>query len=132
MIRFKPNVFRGTVLLAAAVQLALVTAAAPARAADNEQAKPTTADAEKIARGKYIVTVSGCNDCHTPWKVRPNGPEPDMSRMLSGHPENFALPPAPRPTPPPASAPSRTFSNATLGEAKRGHHDVVAAVRASR
>ncbi|MDH5577718.1 MAG: MFS transporter [Betaproteobacteria bacterium] len=30
------------------------------------------------------------------------------------------LPPAPRPAPPPAATPSRTFSNATLGEAMRG------------
>jgi mono/diheme cytochrome c family protein len=49
------------------------------------------APADKIARGKYIVTVSACHDCHTPWIVGPNGPEPDMSRMLSGHPEGFAV-----------------------------------------
>ena len=30
----------------------------------------------------------GCNDCHTPLRMGPNGPEPDMTRMLSGHPEN--------------------------------------------
>jgi mono/diheme cytochrome c family protein len=48
-------------------------------------------DADKLARGKYLVTVAGCNDCHTPWKNGPAGPEPDMSRMLSGHPENFAI-----------------------------------------
>jgi mono/diheme cytochrome c family protein len=48
-------------------------------------------DADKLARGKYLVTVAGCNDCHTPWKDGPAGPEPDMSRMLSGHPENFAI-----------------------------------------
>jgi Cytochrome c len=53
--------------------------------------------ADKLARGKYLVTVAGCNDCHTPWKMGPTGPEPDMSRMLSGHPENMALPPAPKP-----------------------------------
>ncbi len=30
------------------------------------------ADADIVARGKYLVTVAGCNDCHTPWKtVRP-------------------------------------------------------------
>lgn len=51
--------------------------------------------ADKVARGKYLVTVAGCNDCHTPWKIGANGPEPDMSRMLSGHPEGMALPPAP-------------------------------------
>jgi mono/diheme cytochrome c family protein len=48
-------------------------------------------DEDKLARGKYLVTVAGCNDCHTPWKVGPAGPEPDMSRMLSGHPESFVI-----------------------------------------
>ena len=46
---------------------------------------------DKLARGKYLVTVAGCNDCHTPWKTGPAGPEPDMSRMLSGHPESFPI-----------------------------------------
>jgi mono/diheme cytochrome c family protein len=52
--------------------------------------------ADKVARGKYLVTTSGCNDCHTPWIVGPKGPEPDMSRMLSGHPAGEELPPAPK------------------------------------
>jgi len=46
------------------------------------------ADPSTVARGKYLVTVAGCNDCHTPWIVGPNGPEPDMTRMLSGHPQD--------------------------------------------
>ena len=50
---------------------------------------------DKLARGKYLVTVAGCNDCHTPWKMGANGPEPDYTRMLSGHPHDFALSPAP-------------------------------------
>ena len=45
----------------------------------------------RVARGKYLVTVGGCNDCHTPLKMGPKGPEPDMERMLSGHPESFAI-----------------------------------------
>lgn len=48
-------------------------------------------DAAKLARGKYLITTSGCNDCHTPWHVGPSGPEPDMSRMLSGHPESLVI-----------------------------------------
>jgi mono/diheme cytochrome c family protein len=48
-----------------------------------------------IERGKYIVSTSACNDCHTPWKMGANGPEPDMSRMLSGHPQSLEMPPAP-------------------------------------
>jgi hypothetical protein len=34
-----------------------------------------------------LVKIMGCNDCHTPWKMGPQGPEPDMTRFLSGHPE---------------------------------------------
>src|SRR5688572_4393348 len=45
----------------------------------------------RIKRGEYLVTVGGCNDCHTPFKMGPNGPEPDMSRMLSGHPEQIVM-----------------------------------------
>lgn len=52
----------------------------------NAEAKKTP-----VERGKYLVTAIGCNDCHTPLKMGPNGPEPDMSRMLSGHPEDEKL-----------------------------------------
>jgi mono/diheme cytochrome c family protein len=52
-------------------------------------------DDAKVARGKYLVTIGGCNDCHTPLKMGPNGPAPDLSRMLSGHPEALRMPPAP-------------------------------------
>jgi mono/diheme cytochrome c family protein len=65
---------------------------------------PSTAtgpNADKIARGKYLVTIAGCNDCHTPVKMGPNGPEPDVSRLLSGHPEQVTVtapaPNAPQP-----------------------------------
>jgi len=47
----------------------------------------------KVARGSYLVTIMGCHDCHTPWKTGPQGPEPDMTRMLSGHPQDMAMPP---------------------------------------
>jgi mono/diheme cytochrome c family protein len=50
---------------------------------------PAAAPAQSPAeRGKVLVTVGGCHDCHTPKKVGPGGPEPDMSRALSGHPED--------------------------------------------
>jgi mono/diheme cytochrome c family protein len=45
----------------------------------------------QVDRGKYLVNTAGCHDCHTPTKMGPNGPEPDMSRMLSGHPENVKV-----------------------------------------
>jgi hypothetical protein len=77
-------------LLPLTVATAVVGLGAPAQPVRAEE--PPT---DSIARGKYLVTVAVCNDCHTPAKMGPNGPEPDMSRMLSGHPEDFVLPPAP-------------------------------------
>src|SRR4051812_33729508 len=41
----------------------------------------------RVERGKYLVAVMGCNDCHTPLKIGAHGPEPDMTRFLTGHPE---------------------------------------------
>jgi mono/diheme cytochrome c family protein len=52
--------------------------------------KPAAAD--PVARGKYLVTFGGCNDCHTPFKSTANGFVPDMARMLSGHPSDTRLP----------------------------------------
>src|SRR5262249_37905184 len=49
----------------------------------------------QVERGRYLVTILVCNDCHTPFKMGPKGPEPDFSRMLSGHPESMKLPPPP-------------------------------------
>lgn len=70
----------------------LTRAVSPAQA---DQTAPPAADAALVARGEYLVQTMGCNDCHTPWKMGPNGPEPDMSRALSGHPSDMVMPPAP-------------------------------------
>lgn len=48
--------------------------------------------AELVKRGEYLVTISGCDDCHTPKVMGPNGPELDMKRRLSGHPREMPLP----------------------------------------
>jgi mono/diheme cytochrome c family protein len=52
-------------------------------------------DSPQVKRGAMVILSGGCNDCHTPLKMGPNGPEPDMARMLSGHPETIVLPPPP-------------------------------------
>jgi mono/diheme cytochrome c family protein len=74
---------------------ALTTAIARTSADDGE--KPTVAaDKARIERGAHLVRTMGCNDCHTPWKMGANGPEPDMTRALTGHPADLAMPPAPQ------------------------------------
>jgi mono/diheme cytochrome c family protein len=77
-----------TAITAIVAALAALASAGTARAADKA--------ADPVARGKYLVNTSGCHDCHTPLKMGANGPEPDMSRMLSGHPEPLVMPPVPQ------------------------------------
>jgi len=56
----------------------------------NQPSTPQSA----VERGKYLVTIMDCHGCHTPFK---NG-QPDMTRMLSGHPQDVKISAAP-PTP---------------------------------
>jgi mono/diheme cytochrome c family protein len=44
-----------------------------------------------IERGRLLVTLAGCHDCHTPKKPGPKGPELDTDRLLSGHPEAIKI-----------------------------------------
>src|ERR1700691_3171303 len=50
---------------------------------------PASADDAQIARGKYLVTISGCSDCHTPGALLGS---PDMKRYLGGSDVAFAIP----------------------------------------
>lgn len=63
-------------------------------------AQSAPAGDDPVARGRYIVSTSGCHDCHTPWVMGPKGPQPDMTRALSGHPAEVEMPAAPRPAQP--------------------------------
>src|SRR5688500_5338700 len=82
-----------TILFAVAL-----TAASGAVARAVTQATPPAAAAPpagRAERGAYLVRIMGCNDCHTPLKMGPGGPRPDMSRALTGHPSDLVMPPAP-------------------------------------
>ena len=47
------------------------------------------AEDKQVARGKYLVTLGGCNDCHTPGYFLG---KPDMTRFLGGSDVGFAIP----------------------------------------
>ena len=55
-------------------------------------AKKEMSHGDMVARGKYLVTVAGCNDCHSPKIMTAQGPVPDTTKLLSGHPANSPLP----------------------------------------
>jgi hypothetical protein len=84
-------------------------------ACGQEATPPAAAPAQTVARtdtqlerGRVLVVIGHCHDCHTPKKLGPRGPEPDMSRMLSGHPEDIRIH---RPFEPPAGSPWIAASN---------------------
>ena len=85
--------------LAALAFLAILVTADPGHAQPKASGQ-SAVSANRVERGKYLVTIMICNDCHTPYKMGPKGPEPDMSRMLSGHPEQMKMPPPPKPVGP--------------------------------
>ncbi len=48
-----------------------------------------------IEKGQYLVNLGGCNDCHSPKKMTPQGPVADETRLLSGNPANEPVPSVP-------------------------------------
>ncbi len=59
----------------------------------NEPQKPAEPTKQEIIEhGKYLVLVGGCNDCHSPKKMTPQGPVIDETRILSGSPSDMKLP----------------------------------------
>ncbi|NND33758.1 MAG: diheme cytochrome c-553 [Saprospiraceae bacterium] len=47
----------------------------------------------KVERGRYWVDVIGCNDCHSPKRFGPEGPQEIAELSLSGFPQDRPLPP---------------------------------------
>jgi mono/diheme cytochrome c family protein len=53
------------------------------------QSAPARADNAQIERGKYLVGIAGCNDCHTPGYFFG---QPDITRYLGGSEVGFEIP----------------------------------------
>ncbi len=60
-------------------------------AASSTSAAMATTTPDAAERGQYLTRIMGCNDCHTPWTMTERGPEPDMTRELSGHPQDVTI-----------------------------------------
>lgn len=75
---------RARMLQVPLLALALVGAAAPGVAAGDaskaKAAKP--ADASALARGRYMVIVGGCNDCHTAGYAPSGGATPEKDWLM--------------------------------------------------
>jgi len=56
----------------------------------NEEAKAMSPD-EIVTKGKYLVNLGGCNDCHSPKVFTAMGLTFDTTKLLSGHPSEAKL-----------------------------------------
>ena len=55
---------------------------------ENDTVAEAVTKEDIVKRGEYLVTIMGCNDCHSPKKMGPNGPEIIPELMLSGYPSD--------------------------------------------
>lgn len=70
----------GLIALLSACQLGETTTTAETDVSSG----PTVAAATQIEAGRYLVRISGCNDCHTPRYAMTGGAEPPEAEWLKG------------------------------------------------
>lgn len=79
---------RGNVLMRCVVALALGIVPGMARAADTKASQPGAqakkADNPQVARGRYLLVVGNCNDCHTAGFAPSDGGVPEKEWLLGG------------------------------------------------
>jgi hypothetical protein len=66
-----------------AIVIAIASVACQAPKAENSAAPVSVED--KVKRGEYLVNTIGCDDCHSPKKMGPMGPEVDPEYRFGGH-----------------------------------------------
>ncbi|WP_438945276.1 diheme cytochrome c-553 [Sediminibacterium sp.] len=76
-----------------AVIVAATSLAYSCSSTEVEEEKSTNAKAARIARGEYLVKISGCGDCHSPKIMTPKGPVEDSAYLLAGFRSKDHLPP---------------------------------------
>lgn len=59
------------------------------KSVSSEVVEPT--QEQFIQRGEYLVKIMGCNDCHSPKEIGPQGPVVNTEVLLSGYPADRKL-----------------------------------------
>src|SRR5512147_1314101 len=73
-----------------AIMSVVFVACQDSAAAKQSQSMAMTKD-EMVKRGSYLVNSMGCDDCHSPKKMGPNGPEIIPELRFSGYPADRSL-----------------------------------------
>lgn len=87
MRQLRPALIRRGWLWASAAGVAVVLLASTGQA--QQRAGGAAAAGASVDRGKYLVSITGCHDCHSP---KTQGMTPDPARLLSGRPSTTKMP----------------------------------------
>lgn len=60
---------------------------------EDKAAVNSVSKSDMVSRGQFLVAIGGCNDCHSPKQMTPQGPAVDPALTLSGHPAAMPTPP---------------------------------------
>jgi hypothetical protein len=72
------------IISALAISIATIVVSCTNTAEKTAEQKSET-KGQLIKRGEYLVTIGGCNDCHTPKMMTDKGPALDPTRIMAGH-----------------------------------------------
>ena len=84
---------RRATLLSMFVPVVVALAGCSQPASTPAPAAPAAPTVSPVEKGRLLVAGGGCHDCHTPKKIGPTGPEADLDKTLSGHPESAGVTP---------------------------------------
>lgn len=76
------------IMAAAVVLIAGGALYACSNVASEAKKEPVMSQADMVKRGEYLVNSVGCDDCHSPKRFGPKGPEIIPELRLSGYPSD--------------------------------------------
>ena len=82
-----------TGIIASCIAATLITySVTTSKESESKSSPKVMTETEKIKRGEYLVNSIGCDDCHSPKKMGPNGPEIIAEKRFSGFNSDKPLP----------------------------------------
>jgi hypothetical protein len=83
------NAFRNSAMIFIASAITMVACRNNPKTATPVVVEPT--HEQLVQKGEYLVKIMGCNDCHSPKEMSPQGPVVINEVMLSGYPASRTL-----------------------------------------
>jgi hypothetical protein len=74
------------VLVVLAITFVYLSTSCSTKQENKDESYVAESKEDVVKKGQYLITIMGCNDCHSPKRMGENGPEIIPELMLSGYP----------------------------------------------